>query len=67
MSQGLIALMTACGMGSSEISAGSERYQLFTTVLIFLAAVPGRRVAIGANESLAIFTLLACCLPTLQE
>jgi hypothetical protein len=40
-SQGLIAIIIACGTGSTEISAGSSANQLFVTAVIFGVAVPG--------------------------
>jgi hypothetical protein len=40
-SQGLIAMIIACGTGSTEISAGSSANQLFVTAVILGIAVPG--------------------------
>jgi hypothetical protein len=40
-SQMILAIITACGTGTTEISAGSESYQVFTMVVILGVTIPG--------------------------
>jgi hypothetical protein len=41
LSQGLLAIIIACGTGSTETSAGSSAHQAFVIVIIFGLAIPG--------------------------
>jgi hypothetical protein len=41
LSQGLLAIIIACGTGSTEISAGNSAHQSFVIAVIFGLAVPG--------------------------
>jgi hypothetical protein len=40
-SQVILAIITACGTGTTEISAGSSSYQSFTIVVVFGVTIPG--------------------------
>jgi hypothetical protein len=41
LSQGLLAIIIACGTGSTEISAGNSAHQAFVIAVVFGLAVPG--------------------------
>jgi hypothetical protein len=41
LSQGLLAIIIACGTGSTEISAGNSAHQAFVIAVIFGLAIPG--------------------------
>jgi hypothetical protein len=41
LSQGLLAIIIACGTGSTEISAGNSAHQAFVIAVVFGLAIPG--------------------------